>query len=132
MKKAMLIGGGIVAVAVLAFAAFLAGLGWEEATAAEEEPTGPSIAEVAAGLEACENHDRLCHANNKLDVDRLEAAMGTDAPADLRAGVADFNTQFDGFVGSNCGINKQNVVCGLKGLNMNLAITTIKTAVAAA
>lgn len=132
MKKALLIGGGVVAVAALIFAAFLAGLGWDEATAEEDTPTGPTTAEVAAGLEACDNHDRMCHANNKLDVDRLETAMGPDAPANLRAGVNDFNTQFDGFISSNCGINKQNVVCGLKGLNMNLAITTIKTAVAAA
>lgn len=124
--------GGVILAALVVFAAFLAGLGWDEATAQEEEPTGPSIAEISAGLEACDNHDRLCHANNKLDVDRLDTAMGADAPTDLRAGVTDFNTQFDSFIGSNCGTNKQNVVCGLKGLNMNLAITSIKTAVAAA
>lgn len=131
MKKALWIGGGIVAVVVVVFAAFLAGLGWEDAVAQEEKSEGPTVSEIAAKLTACDNHDRLCHADNNLTVSRLSNAMGDDAPADLASGVADFETQFDAFIDGNCGINKQNVVCGLKGLNLNLAVTSIKTAVSA-
>lgn len=128
-RRGWWIAGGIVAAVLVVVVAFLAGLGWDDAVADENEKDGPTVAEIAAGLRACDNHDRMCHATNNLTVRRIANAIGDGASPELEAGVADFDTQFRAFVDGGCGINMQNVVCGLKGLNLNLAITSIKRVV---
>lgn len=122
--------GGVILAALVVAAAFLAGLGWEDATAPKSEPASLTSSEVAATLTACDNHDKRCHIRNNTAVEKLQGALGADAPADIASGVRDFRTQFQSFTNGNCGINKKNVVCGLNGLNMNLAVSSIKTAVA--
>ena len=98
-------------------------------TALDEEQAGSDqvaqVQELAAELTTCDAHDSVCHYGNYSRVTQIDAAM-PDAPASLRNALASFETEHESFADLRCGVNKQNVMCGLAGMNMNVAVSTIK------
>lgn len=91
-----------------------------------EQSAIEQVQSLSAQLGTCDAHDRRCHMENKAQVDRIDAAMTNQPPA-LGNAITSFSTEYESFTSRNCGIVKTNVMCGLAGMNMNVAVSTIKT-----
>ena len=81
--------------------------------------------DYAAQLTTCEAHSRSCHEYNDNLVNAINNALDNPPPG-LKYALISFSTEYASFVNQRCGVNKSNVMCGLAGMNMNLAVATIK------
>lgn len=103
-------------------------------TALEEEKGSGSAVEqvqtIAAQMTTCDPHGRSCHFNNMERVNEIDLAM-PERPSGLNNALVSFRTEYGSFTGRGCGRNTSNAICGLTGLNLNLAVSTVKAEVLA-
>lgn len=95
------------------------------AAASDGQASVSQVQEYAARLTTCDAHDRACHRSNQEMTSSISEAID-NPPAKLQNALVSFSTEYNSFVSRDCGVNTSNVMCGLAGMNMNMAVATIK------
>lgn len=101
-------------------------------TESETNQASDNLADVqfsASRLKACDNHDRMCHESNAMEIRTIAAITGADKTSALGRAIADFNNQYPTLAERTCGVNTRDYVCGITGIGLNLATNTAKVEV---